>query len=145
MSDSIVLGSMRPPPQPDGASAPFFEGLLKEQLLLQACGACGTWQLGRWRCLRCASQDLPWKPASGRGVVHSVATVCAHGNPEFNEGKPYDIAVVQLDEGPQLYTNIVGTGTGAVEIGMPVRVVYSPLEGGVVVPVFAPRRLEGDR
>lgn len=138
MKQSIVLAPGRPLPRADEASAPFFEALKQRQLLVQVCVQCGCRQIARRRCIACSSPRLDWAGASGRGVVVSFAIVHANGNENFNAGEPYNIAIVELAEGPQLYTNIVDADAAELRIGMPVTVVYSELESGAVAPVFAP-------
>lgn len=95
-------------------------------------------QLARLRCLSCGLKTLRWVPASGEGVLFAYAIVRANRNPSFNHGGPYNIAIVELDEGPQLYTNIVHVDESALRIGMRVRMVCSRLDSGVAVPVFEP-------
>ena len=134
----IELSPLRPSPALDPLSEPFFEALRQGRFALQACRACGVRQLARHRCVACGERELLWQPASGQAVLVAVAEVCANDNPHFNRGRPYNIAVVELQEGPQLYSNIVHVQTSEIRIGMQLQLVHSRLEGGVVVPVFEP-------
>ncbi len=136
MSEPIHLGASRPVPHPDAASAPFFDGLRQGQWRVQSCTACSTGQLGRTRCVACRSPELVWQDGSGEGTIFALATVVANNNEAFNHGRPYNIAIVQLDEGPQIYSNIVGMSGEHLRIGLRVRVVYTALSGGEVVPAF---------
>jgi len=138
VTQAIVLSPARPEPRSDEISGPFFEALRQHRFVVQACAACGTRQLARWRCLSCGGERLEWVAASGRGMLHSFAIVRANGNPHFNQGEPYNIAVVELAEGPQIYTNIVQAEPAELKIGMAVQVVYLRLESGAVAPVFEP-------
>lgn len=137
-SDAITLKPTRPAPRPDEASQAFFDGLRRGELLVQQCESCAMHQLARSRCLRCDSAALKWVPASGRATLHAFATVCANPGPEFNEGRPYNIAIVALHEGPQIYANVIHCDSDHLRIGMPLTVVMSPIDGGEVVPVFEP-------
>lgn len=138
MSPSIELSPSRGKTRPDELTSQFFSGLRERKLLIQICDQCGNHQLGKFNCFACQSQSLHWIAASGKGRIFSHALVCANANSEFNHGEPYNIAIVELHEGPQVYTNIMNADQTELQIGMSVRVIYSRLDSGDVVPVFEP-------
>jgi uncharacterized OB-fold protein len=76
-------------------------------------------------CLRCGAdaQALTWVPASCRGTVRAFVVFDKPYHPYFKERTPYVVAVVTLEEGPEITTNVVDIDVSAVEIGMPVRIV----------------------
>lgn len=118
----------------DALSAPFWEAAGRHELVLQQCAACGHWQFyPRPFCLECQSDHVVWQQAAGTGTVYSQTTVNIQIAPEFTP--PYIVAVVELDEGPRLTTNIVN---GATAIGDRVRVTWRAREDAPPLPVFEP-------
>ena len=118
----------------DPLSAPLWEAAREHRLLLQRCDACGAHQhYPRPFCLACESDALSWVEARGTGTVYSQATVHVPLHPELSP--PYVIAVVELDEGPRLTTNIVD---GETSIGGRVQVVWREREAAPPYPVFIP-------
>ena len=90
-------------------SQPFFDGTLRGELMLQRCGACGTWMWPvRTRCIECFSDDLAWTAARGTGTLYSYTLVHQVFHPGFASEVPYNVAMVDLDEGVRMVTNIVG-------------------------------------
>src|SRR5690606_18160614 len=118
-------------------------------LVLQRCRACGTVQhRPRGICASCLSSEIEHFVASGRGRVYTFSVVRQNQMAEFRDAVPYVVAWVQLDEGPQLLSNVVGCAPEAVSIGMRVRVEFvptpaepktaSPLDAPLAVPRFVP-------
>ncbi|WP_158252802.1 MULTISPECIES: Zn-ribbon domain-containing OB-fold protein [unclassified Cryobacterium] len=120
----------------DPTTAHFWEAASKEQLVIQQCGVCRQYQFyPRPFCLACDSDDIGWVAASGRGTVYSQTTVHLKAAPELGLVTPYVVAVVQLEEGPRLLTNLTGE---ACRIGSPVQVGWRSRQGQAPVPVFGP-------
>ncbi len=92
----------------DAITAPYWQAAREHRLIVQRCSACGAYQFYPRRfCLTCDRDDaLAWVDASGTGRVHSVVTVHMKVVPELEP--PYQVAIVELAEGPRLTTNIVG-------------------------------------
>jgi uncharacterized OB-fold protein len=136
MPPDASIQSQRPVPTPDEASAPFFAGTARGELMLQRCRACGAfmWPV-KPRCIECFSGDVEWAPADGRAVLYSFAVVHQR-YPGFDE--PYVVATVETLEGVRFNTSIVGADHGELEIGMPLEVVFDPVSDDVVVPRFRP-------
>ncbi len=129
----------RPVPVPDETSAPFFEGTLAGKLMLMRCRACGAWRLpARDRCDRCWSTDTEWAQASGRGTVFSFILMHQIYHPAFAAEAPYNVTVVDLNEGVRMTANIVGCENGAIRVGMPVEAVFEPVSDSVSLPKFRP-------
>lgn len=127
-----------PFPLPDDTSQDFFEGLANRQLLVQQCAHCGFAQLGSLGCLRCHGKTLAWRPASGLATLYSHAKVHIRYHPAFADRLPYHIAIVELDEGPQLYAGLTAMDGREPRVGMPLRVSYTKLPDGHILPMFAP-------
>lgn len=127
----------RPLPRPDERSRPFFDGARLGKLRIQHCPACGTSQLpGRFACDECLSEELEWAEASGRGSVFTFTIVHQKYHPAFTP--PYNVAVVQLEEGPRLLTSIVGVENEDIRAGMEVEVEFEAASDEVSLPRFRP-------
>jgi uncharacterized OB-fold protein len=123
----------------DPINAPFWEAARAENLVVQHCLECENHQFyGRPFCLECQSERLEWKSVSGRGTVYSKTCVRVPWVEGFDP--PYVVAVVELEEGPRLLTNIVN---GEAEIGDPVRVVWRHRDDAPPVPLFEPESASG--
>ena len=92
----------------------------------------------RYNCPDCGSVNLDWEDSSGRGTVYTYTIARRPTQRAFAEAGPYVIAVVELDEGPHVTTNIVGCDPEEVTIGMPVEVTFEPERDGVAIPLFQP-------
>lgn len=105
---------------------PFWDALDAGNFMLARC-TCGTAYSRSQACLQCGAdaQTLTWVPASGRGTVRTFIVFDKPYHPYFKDRLPYVVAVVALEEGPEITTNIIDTDVANVEIGMPVRIVIS--------------------
>jgi uncharacterized protein len=123
-------GSRKSEPKPKAA----HEG----RLIVQRCTECGNAQLyPRWRCLRCRGR-VEWVDATGGGTVYSFTVIRQNFSRSFRHLIPYVVALVDLDEGPRLMTNLVGVDPDDVRIGMRVRVKFEPVSEDASVPLFEP-------
>ncbi|MEU6778711.1 OB-fold domain-containing protein [Nonomuraea angiospora] len=94
-------------PQPTPETAPYWEGARQGELRVQRCGECGRhYFYPRPACRYCASRDVRWVTVSGRARL--VSYVINQRPMPGMEGLSPVIALVELDEGPRLMTNIVG-------------------------------------
>lgn len=89
---------------------PFFEGLEAKQLLIPYCTACGRPHFyPRSACPHCwCEEDYEWREARGTGVIHTYTIVRNNPPPAFVPMLPFSVAIIQLDEGVRLLSNIVG-------------------------------------
>ena len=133
-----------PAPVVNADSAPYWEGAREGRLLLQRCGDCGTLRFfPRYLCTACGSDRTEWAEASGRGRVHSFTIVHRAAFPEFQARTPYVVALIDLEEGPRVMTNIVGDDALGVAIGDAVVVEFEARgTEGAKVPQF---KRAGDR
>jgi uncharacterized OB-fold protein len=126
----------RPLPVPTPETAHFWEGTRLGELRLQACRDCGhTYFPPRPFCPSCASKKVEVTRASGRGTLHSY--VISHlPAPGFEP--PYTIAVVKLEEGPKMLTNIVGTpcAPASLRLDDPVDVTFETMNEQITLPMF---------
>lgn len=121
----------------DLESKPFWDGLAEGRFLLKWCLQCGDPHFyPRTYCPSCWG-ETEWREASGTGTVFATTTIHQMMFEPFKGRTPYDISIVQLDEGPLVLTNVVGGDPEAVHIGM--RVELAPeLDVEVWMPRFRP-------
>lgn len=129
----------KPLPQPAPESAPYWKAAAKHRFELPRCNTCGKYWFPPSRsCPHCLAADFAFAPASGRGKVYSFVTFHRVYHPAFAGEVPYVVALVELEEGPRLLTNIVGIEPEAVRCEMPVKVVYDDVADNLAVPKFTP-------
>lgn len=118
----------------DPLTWPFWQAAQRHELMIQHCNVCGDFQFyPRPFCLACGGENLDWVIASGNGWVVSKTIVWLEVVPEWRP--PYIVAIVQLQEGPTLLTNIVN---GECHIGERVRVTWRDRPNAPPFPVFEP-------
>ncbi len=133
----------KPLPVADPVTAAFWESVKAHAMRLQRCTGCGKWIFyPRGLCPHCFSDDLAWEPVAGTGVVHAFTIVHRHPSPAFNAEIPYVVALIELDEGARLLSNLVEVAPDPAEVrvGLPVEVVYDDVTAEVTLPKFRPRR-----
>jgi len=115
----------------------FWDGVHEHRLLIQRCTACGALRHPpRPMCPACHALAWDTVEASGRGTVYSFVIPRHPPLPWFPQ--PYVVALVELEEGTRLVTNLVGVSPDAVTMGMPVHVRYEHFDGDLVLPMFTP-------
>jgi uncharacterized OB-fold protein len=126
---------MRPVPHGDAESAPFWDALRDGRLLVQRCTN-GHHQLyPRPWCIRCR-HAVSWVDAAGTGSVYSFTVIRQNFLKPFRDELPYVVALVDLDEGVRLMTNVVDCEPDDVTVGAPVRVRISPIADDASLPFF---------
>lgn len=129
----------KPVPVPDEVSAPFFDGVRQDRLILQHCATCDRWSFPvRERCPHCFAAKLAWRPASGRATLYTFTIMHQVMNPGFATSVPYNVAQVDLDEGVRMTTNIVDIANDQLRIGMKLQAVFEDAGDGVKLPKFKP-------
>ena len=128
----------RPLPAPDHVSARYWEAAASGTLLYQECPSCGHRQLyPRAMCTACAAEP-EWREASGQGTVHTYTVIRQNWAPPFRDELPYVVAMVELDEGPRMMTNITHCRPEDVHIGMRVESYSVVADEGVGLPFWRP-------
>jgi uncharacterized protein len=129
----------KPLPVPTRETLPYWEGCKAHELRIQRCAACGHHQFfPRIYCTQCMSDRVEWVKASGRAKVLSYTIVHRPVSPAFKDDIPYVVALVTLDEGPTMMTNIVEAAADRLAIGMPVMVTFEDWTEEISVPKFRP-------
>jgi uncharacterized OB-fold protein len=125
-------------PQPTPETQHFWDGAKQQKLLLQRCADCSkVYFPPRPFCPVCASRNVAVMQASGKAKLYSYVI---HHRPVPGFTPPYAIAVVELDEGPRMMTNIVGCPQTpeALELDMDLEVVFEAQTDAITLPFFRP-------
>jgi uncharacterized OB-fold protein len=126
------------PPISDVA-VPFWDATRDERLLLQWCKACEqAIHYPREVCPTCLGDDLEWRESSGQGEIYAFNVMHRPGNRGMADRVPYVIALVALDEGVRMVTNIVGREPASLAVGTRVKVTWESLSDGRNLPLFEP-------
>ena len=129
----------RPLPTPDPGTAPYWTGTRNHQLKLPKCESCGEVHFyPRSVCPHCGSSKLGWIEACGRGTVYTFTVVHRPPSPAFKPLVPYVVAVIALEEGPHLMSNVGGCRPEDVRIGMSVQVAWEDFDPVATLPYFVP-------
>lgn len=121
---------------PDAKS--FWDAADREEFVGQKCGDCGKFTFPpRPMCPFCHSLKRQEVRLSGRGTVHAW-TVPRHPHPFGFKEAPI-VAVIQLEEGTRMVSNVVGVKPEDMKMDMPVEVTFEPTMNNHKVPVFRPR------
>jgi hypothetical protein len=127
-----------PLPRPTQLSRPHWDGCKAGVLRVQRCRDCGHFVfIPQPICTRCQAAALEWVESAGRGVVYSYTAVHRAPRPAFRA--PYVVAIVALEEGWHMLTNLVDVAPEAVTIGMPVEVAFRAMSDEITLPYFRPR------
>lgn len=129
----------KPLPEFTDENRPFWDGARSEELRMQQCTNCRhiRYPIGRI-CPECLEEGHDWVPLSGRGEVYSSIVFHQVYNKAFADDVPYNVALVQLDEGPRMFSNVVGVPPSEVRVGDRVRVVFDRVTEEVTIPRFTP-------
>lgn len=134
-----MSGYQKPIPMPDQDTQPYWEAAKRHELLLQRCLDCGQYRFyPRIVCPQCMSDKTEWVKASGRGEVYSFTITYRPPSPAFAADVPYVVAIIELQEGVRMMSNIVGCDPHEVKIGMPVEVVFEDISEDIALPKFRP-------
>ena len=129
----------KPLPHPNEVSQPFWDAAKRHELQIQRCNACGTYIFyPREACPECLAADLIWIPVSGKGKLYSYTIAQAPTHPAFADDVPYVIAIVELEEGPHITTNLVSCPPDQVAIGMPVVASFEDVNAEMTLVKFRP-------
>jgi len=138
LADMAEAARAKPKPTPE--TQHFWDGTQAGELRLQRCDACASVYFPpRPFCPSCASRKVSVFKASGKGKLYSYII---HHRPAPGFTPPYSIAVVELDEGPRMMTNIIDCPQTpeALELDMKVEVAFEKLDDKVTLPLFRPAK-----
>jgi uncharacterized OB-fold protein len=130
------MGEGKPQPVPSAESALFWGRAKEHRLFLPRCNACGQfWFPPSQRCAHCLSADFVWREVSGQGRIYSFVVFHRVYHPAYESDVPYAVAIIELDEGPRMLANIVGTKPDDIRCDQRVRVVFEE-RGEQAIPQF---------
>ncbi|MDR0275830.1 MAG: OB-fold domain-containing protein [Burkholderiaceae bacterium] len=127
----------KPLPTLDESNQPFWAAAREGKLALQYCAACGKPRYPiNHVCPHCLSDQFAWKAVSGCGTVYSSIVFHQVYHQAFAGDVPYNVSLIQLDEGPRMFSNVVGVAPSQVKVGDKVRVVFDPVTPEISIPRF---------
>lgn len=129
----------KPLPLPYVDSKSYWDAARRHELRVQECNQCHE----RWfppspACPKCLCPDHEWILCSGNGHVYTFVIFHHVYGAEWAQDVPYNTAVVQLDEGPRLFTRLVNCSNEDIQIGLPVEAVFDDVTEEVTLPKFQP-------
>jgi uncharacterized OB-fold protein len=129
----------RPIPVLDQLSAFYWNAAARGELLIQQCGSCGTLRFPpALACLQCHSFDTTVIRSAGRGFLWSYSLPRRPNWSYLAEGTA--LAVVELDEGVRIPTNLTDADPAELRIGLRVEVWFDPVTDDIALPMFRPVR-----
>jgi len=133
MSDVIP----KPKPRPAPESLPYWQAARDHRLALPKCDDCGKFWFPPTRtCPHCLSSRFQFSEVSGKGKIYSFVTYHRVYRPAFAQDVPYVVALIELDEGPRLLSNIIGVSPDEVACEMKVEVVFDDYDEEISIPKF---------
>ncbi len=117
---------------------PYWEAAKRHTLTAYRCLNCGAYYSQVTRCTACAKPEMKWVDVSGKGRVFTFCIFHQLYHPAWKEDIPYNVAIIQLAEGPFITSNIVDCQNEAIYIGMLVEVVFDDATEEVTLPKFRP-------
>ena len=129
----------KPLPIIDEDNAPYWEYCKKHELNMQKCEGCGHIRFPvSILCPKCHSMDAVWTKLSGRGKVFSYIVFRVPYLESYKDDIPYTVAIIQLEEGPRMESNIIVPDVEDIRIDMPVKVFFDDVTDEVSLPKFKP-------
>ena len=126
-------------PVPDLETQPYWDAAREGRLLIQRCDACDhRFHYPRPFCPKCWSDAVSWEEASGRATLYTWSVVRQNDLPPWPERVPYVAAVVDLEEGPRMLTNIEGCEPEDLREGMALHVAFREETDEITLPIFRP-------
>ncbi|MGE3148396.1 MAG: Zn-ribbon domain-containing OB-fold protein [Pseudorhodoplanes sp.] len=129
----------KPLPNMDPEDKPFWESVKEHRMKVQRCAECGSWCFQpKPFCPKCLSDKLEWTPVKGRGKVYASTTIHHAFMPYWKGDVPFNLSIIELDEGVHMVSNVIGVPPQDVKIGMPVEVVYDDVTEEITLHKFRP-------
>lgn len=126
-------------PTIDELNRPFWDGCREGVLRLQRCAACERLRYPISPvCPHCTGVEAAWERLSGRGAIYSFAVFRHAYNDAWREKVPYTVALVDLEEGVTMISNVVGVPPDEVHVGQSVAVVFEAATPEIAIPQFRP-------
>lgn len=128
---------LKPLPTLNDSNRPFWDAAREGKLSMQECNSCGHVRFPISHvCPRCLSYEHRWRALSGKGEIYAYVVYHQLYNQAFKVDVPYNVAMIQLEEGPRMYSNIVGVPNDLPKVGDAVEVVFQQITAEVTLPLF---------
>ncbi len=115
----------------------YWEYIRNHELRMQKCTQCGFVRFPvSILCPKCHAMDVEWVQLSGKGIIYSYVIYRIAYHPAYQNDIPYVVAIIQLEEGPRMESNIIGCKVEDVKITLPVEVVFEDVTDTVTLPKF---------
>ncbi len=126
-------------PRPSPETKPYWEACREHQLHIQHCRDCGHYQFyPRIICTSCMSRYVEWVRSTGTGKVSSYTIITRAVSAAYTADVPYIVALIELEEGPTMMSNVIDCNVELVKTGMPVTVVFEDWSEEISIPKFRP-------
>ena len=127
-----------PVPERDALNTPYWDDLAQGALSFQRCSCGNAWLPARSECPSCLGEQWRWEKAAGGAKLISWVVYHVAFHPAFAQRLPYNVAVVELDEGPRLISSVVGVADAeTLKIDQRLQLVIQH-EGGTAIARFKP-------
>jgi len=115
----------RPVPFVDADNKPFYDGCARGELLIQRCVDTGKFQFYPRPCSVFTGGPVEWVPSSGKGSIHTFSVIRRNfSEPYFEPITPYVVAMIDVEEGVRMMSNVTGCALEDIKIGMAVEVYF---------------------
>lgn len=132
-----ATSALRPPI--DKYNAPYWAALRERKIRIPRCRACGHLQFPMGPCCSsCLGEAFDWIGCSGRGTIWSYVVYHHAFHPSLADKLPYNVAEVQLEDGPKVISNIVGVPPDALQAGMEVKAHFDRIDDELTLLRFEP-------
>lgn len=127
----------KPLPEITDENRQFWDAARSRQLRMQKCEDCGHVRYPcSYICPQCLSERFAWERLSGDGEILSYVVFYQKYHDAFADDIPYNAALIQLKEGPRMFSNIVGVDNDAPKVGDRVKVVFDAVTPEITIPRF---------
>ncbi len=127
------------PPADNPETKAYWDGTREKKLMLQVCATTGKYQYPpRAASIHDLGAPVEWKQAAGTGTVYAASVHYVPGNKFMRDKVPYVVALIELDEGVRVMSNVINCPPDDVHVGMKVTVTWQPLPDGRALPMFEP-------
>lgn len=128
---------LKPLPKIDELNQAHWLGAQQGRLMVQQCIQCNSYRYPfKKMCTDCHSTEVDWKQVSGKGSIWSWCVFHRPYFKGFEAEMPYNVVLVELDEGIRIYSNLVGVKKSEIHIGMRVKACFDAVTSGVTLVKF---------
>ena len=127
----------KPLPVIEKWNAPYWQAAKRHEFVGQRCRTCGYVHLPPGPvCTNCLSDDQDWIQLSGKGTINSYGVYHQQWHPGFTDDIPYNVALIELAEGPLIISQVIGCENDALACGLAVAVTFDDVTPEITLPKF---------